>query len=341
MRKCKTHNPRGRSSTAGALAAILVASALLAGLVLYSKGEDLVQVTKESRDLKDSVRRGGFTGPGVPSLDPLLGDYVNFGTRTSQRRTDIPRLLGVLKKMNAKDYMHLVWKEKKYPFAWHDFQLMAPEFQKAGIRLWLYLTPPSEGVPDPFGGDYVRWAVECAKIAQRCPIVTGICIDDFNGNVQTFTPSYCKNMMNEAHKIAPHLSLLVVCYFGHEKAIAQHVEAGAIDGVIFPYFYPHKNHSDTTKLLPQIKSFRESLDRGTKNGGLLGKMPLVVMVYAARHSASPEPPTAAYVKKCLDIGLMATQEGLADGVVTYCLPKNNPFFVKQVSLAYKEWKPRK
>lgn len=341
MRKCETHNPRGRFSVAAALAIILVALALLASLVLHSEGKDLVQVAKERRKLKDSGRWGGFTGPGVPSLDPLLGDYVNIGTRTPQGRTDIPRLIGVLKKMNAKDYMHLIWKEKRYPFALHDFQLMAPEFQKTGIRLWLYLTPPSEGVPEPFGGDYVRWAVECAKIAQRFPIVTGICIDDFNGNVQTFTPSYCKNMMSQAHKIAPHLALLVVCYFGYEKAIAQHVEAGVIDGVIFPYFYPHKNHSDTTKLLPQIKSYREWLDNRTSHAVLSGKMPLIVMVYATKHSASPERPTAAYVKKCLDIGLMATQEGLADGVVTYCLPKNKPFFVKQVALAYKEWKPRK
>ena len=315
----------------------LVASVLLAGLALYSEAGDLVQVANERRALKDSGRRGGFTGPSVPCLVPLLGDYVNVGVRTPEGRTDIPRLVGVLKKMNAKDYMHLVWKEKQYPFAWQDFKLMAPEFRKAGIRLWLYLTPPSEGVPEPFGGDYVRWAVECAKIAKRCPIVTGVCIDDFNANVQTFTPSYCKKMMNEAHKIAPHLSLLVVCYFGYEKAIAQHVKTGAIDGVVFPYFYPHKNHSDTTKLLPQIKSYREWLDKMTKTGGLSGKMPLVVMVYATKHSASPERPTAAYVKKCVDIGLQATQDGLADGVVTYCLPKNKLEFVKHVSIAYEQW----
>ena len=320
---------------------VVVGSALLAGFALYSKAQDLVQISKDRRDLEDSERRGGFTGSGVPSLAPLLGDYVNVGVRTPEGRTDIPRLLGLLKKMNAKDYMHLVWKEKRYPSAWQDFKLMAPEFQKRDIRLWLYLTPPSEGVPEPFGGDYARWAVECAKIAKQYPIVTGICIDDFNGNVRTFTPAYCKKMMNEAHKIAPHLSLLVVCYFGYEKAIAPHVEAGAIDGVIFPYFYPHKNHSDTTKLLPQIKSYRQWLDKMTRAGTLSGKMPLVVMVYATKHSASPNHPTAAYVRKCLDIGLQATQDGLADGVVTYCLPKNRPEFVKQVSLAYKGWKPRK
>ena len=35
--------------------------------------------------------------------------------------------------------------------AWKDFQMMAPKFQRAKIGLWLYLTPPSEGVPDRVG----------------------------------------------------------------------------------------------------------------------------------------------------------------------------------------------
>ena len=79
-------------------------------------------------------------------------------------------------------------------------------------------------MPDPFGADYVRWAVECAKVARQFPMLKGICIDDFNGAVKHFTPSYCKQMMAEAHKISPHLALLVVCYFGYEKAITKHVE---------------------------------------------------------------------------------------------------------------------
>lgn len=285
--------------------------------------------------------RGSFTGPDVPSLAPLLGDYVNTGARTSEQRTDIARLLAVLKEMRARDYMHLVWNEKAYPSAWKDFQLMAPEFQNANIGLWLYLTPPSEGAPEPFGDDYVRWAVECAKIAKQSPVVKGICIDDFNGNVKIFSPQYCKRMMAEAHKIAPHLSLLVVCYFGSQKAITEHVEVGAIDGVIFPYYFPHKNHSDTTKLLPQIETLRKWLDEHTTKGGLSGKMSLVVMVYATKYSTSRDSPTPAYVKECLEIGLKSTEDGLADGVVTYCLPKDNPLFVKSVAVAYEGWEKKK
>ena len=97
--------------------------------------------------------RGGFTGPDVPPLTPLLGDYVNVGVRTPENRTDINQLIRVLKEIGARDYLHLVWTEKRYPSAWEDFKLMAQEFQKANIRLWLYLTPPSEDVPEPFGDD--------------------------------------------------------------------------------------------------------------------------------------------------------------------------------------------
>jgi hypothetical protein len=308
--------------------ALILSVSLLTGLVSDSTGQ-----TRGSR--------GGFTGPDVPSLTPLLGDYVHVGVTTAERRTDILRLLTVLEKMNARDYMHLVWGEDNYPSSWADFQLMCPEFQKAGRRLWLYLAPPSEPPPPvPFGHDYVRWAVECAKLAEKYPVIAGICIDDFNGNVKKFTPDYCKEMMDAAHQISPHLALLVVCYFGYyEKTIAPHVETGAIDGVVFPYFYPHRNHSDTARLLPQIETYREWLDQRTEKGGFSSRMPLVVMVYATKHSASPDQPTPAYVKECLDIGLKATEKGLADGAVTYCLPKDKPSFVEAVATVYERWKP--
>jgi hypothetical protein len=198
---------------------------LLAGLLggilnLAAQAELPVTVEKPAGDVHES--RGAFTGSGVPSLAPLLGDFVNEGVRTPENRTDIPRLLTELKKMGAQDYLHMVWNAKRgYPSAWQDFLIMAPEFQKAHIGLWLYLTPPArKDVPDPFGADYVRWAVECAKVAAQYPMVKGICIDDFNGAVKKFTPAYCRQMMTAAHKIAPQLAFMVVCYFGYEQAIA-------------------------------------------------------------------------------------------------------------------------
>jgi hypothetical protein len=287
-------------------------------------------------------RRVGFTGPGVPAFVPMLADYALIGVQTADKRTDVPKLMTALKNMGAKDYLHLVWSKDLYPNSWEDFKLLAPEFRKAGLRLWLYLAPPSEPpAPDPFGQDYIRWARECAKLAKEYPCIAGLCIDDFNGNVDKFTPAYCKDMMNAAHKIAPHLALLVTNYFGYyEASMAEHVRTGAIDGVIFPYFLPQKNHSDTTLLESQVETFRKWLDEQTGKGGFSKTMPLVVMIYATKHSQSSDLPTPAFIRKCLEIGLKATAKGSANGVCTYGLPKDKPEFTDAVAAVYKPWRAK-
>jgi hypothetical protein len=279
--------------------------------------------------------RGGFTGPDVPGLPLMLGDYCQIGVKTKDRRTDIPKLMSVLKEMRVTDYMHLVWNEKSYPHAWEDFRAMAPEFQKAGLRLWLYLTPPTEGAPEPFGKDYVRWADECANIAKKYPAIQGLVIDDFNQNVKLFTPEYCKAMMLQAHKTAPKLSLFVICYYGYaQHSIVAHVQTGAIDGVIWPYYHPHQNHINTTNLYPQAKSYRAWLNQKTQLGGLKKEMPLIVMVYGSKMATAHEACTPGYVSECLAQGLEATREGYADGVMTYCLPKDDPAFVNALTTVY-------
>jgi len=278
----------------------------------------------------------GDRGKG-PASGPVRGDYACIGVRTPEGRTDIPKLMAALKDMGARDYFHLVWAKPNYPGSWEDFKLLAPEFQKAGLRLWLYITPPSEPpAPEPFGFDYVRWAKELAALAQAYPCVAGLCIDDFNGNVDLFTPAYCREMMTAARAAASHLALLVTNYFGYyEDTMAEHIRQGAIDGVIFPYFYPQKNHTDATLLKPQAETFRRWLDEQARQGGRSKKVPLIVMIYAMKHSQSPDTPTPDFVRRCLEIGLEITAEGLADGVTTYGLPKDDPAFIRAVAAVYK------
>jgi hypothetical protein len=272
----------------------------------------------------------------VPAFKPLRGDYALVGARGPDGRTDIPKLMAVLKELGVRDYFHLVWAKPNYPESWEDFKLLAPEFQKAGIRLWMYITPPSEPpAPEPFGFDYVRWAKELAGVARLHSCVAGLCIDDFNGNVNLFTPAYCREIATAARAAAPRLALLVTNYFGYyENTMAEHVRQGAIDGVVFPYFYPQKNHSDTTLLESQVETYRRWLDEQTRRGGRTTKMPLIVMIYATKHSQSPDAPTPAFVGRCLEIGLGATAKGLADGVTTYCLPKDNQDFIRAVAGVY-------
>jgi len=235
--------------------------------------------------------------------------------------------------------MHLLWARPHQTEGWEDFRRLAPECQAAGIRLWLYLVPPSEPpAPEPFGSDYVRWAVECAGVAKAYPCVAGLCIDDFHDNVAFFTPAYCRKMMKAARETAPDLALLAVNYFGYHLTMAEHVRQGAVDGVIFPYFYPQRNHSDTDALPSQIEAFRHWLDEQAARGDLVRRIPLIVMVYATKHSQSSDAPGPAFVRRCLEIALEETGRGAADGAVTYGLPKDRPEFLAAVAAVYRKIK---
>lgn len=299
-----------------------------------------VKVKAGPRRTADDVARRGEGGPGgVRYFGPVIGDYAATGATREDLRIDLPKLMAALKTIGARDYFHLVWGRPVQAEGWEDFKRLAPECQAAGIHLWLYLVPPSEPpAPEPFGADYPRWAAECAAVAKEHPCVAGICIDDFNGNTDLFTPAYCRRMMDAARKIAPNLALVVVNYFGFYGSMAEHVRKGAIDGVIFPYFYPQRNHSDTESLLPQIETFRRWLDEQSARGEGVRRIPLIVMIYATTHSQSSNAPSPAYVKRGLEIGLEATGRGWADGVITYCLPKDKPEFLSAVAAVYKKIK---
>jgi hypothetical protein len=299
-----------------------------------------VKVKAGPRRTPDDVGRRGEGGPaGVRYFGPVIGDYAATGVMRADLRTDLPKLMDALKAIGARDYFHLVWGKPVQVEGWEDFKRLAPECRAAGIRLWLYLVPPSEPPsPEPFGADYPRWAAECATLAKEYPNIAGICIDDFNGNTDFFTPAYCLKMMARARETAPNLALLAVNYFGYYGSMAEHVRRGAIDGVVFPYFYPHRNHSDTEALLPQIETFRRWLDDQSARGEIERRIPLVVMIYAAKHSQSSDVPSPAYVRRGLEIGLEATGRGWADGVVTYCLPKDRPEFLSAVAAVYKKIK---
>jgi hypothetical protein len=285
----------------------------------------------------------------------MLGDYARIGVQAEDGRIDIDRLICVLQLIGAHDYLCEVWDASKTPHAWEDFLLLAPRCQEAGIRLWLYLAPPSEpDPPEPFCLDYVRWAEECGKTAADHPAVRGLCIDDFNDNVSKFTPSYCKQMMEAAHAHAPHLALLVTSYWGYQWTLRPHIAASAIDGVIFPFLGADKLTFDkdpkaycftTSNLVPELKAYRAWLDSEAKTAGLSGKLPLILMVYATPHSACSDPPLPprttfySYVRTCLEIGLAMSKKRIADGVVTYGLPKNDLCFDSSVASVYRRTLP--
>lgn len=54
---------------------------------LIFSGLLLTGLVSDSND-QTSGRRGGFTGPEVPSLTPLLGDYVHVGVKRRRGRVE-------------------------------------------------------------------------------------------------------------------------------------------------------------------------------------------------------------------------------------------------------------
>jgi hypothetical protein len=244
----------------------------------------------------------------------MLADYDRVIRETRLREDglqypDSKKVMERMVELNANTYAHLIWRSEA---DWKALPEMAIEAEKAGIKLIAYLVPPSEGdvlgKPVPFGYDYVMWAVEIAKIAKEHPALIGIAMDDFNHNLNFFTPSYIRNMMNKAREIAPALLFYPVIY---EKAINISFAtsySSVIDGIIYPY---------TKRNLEDLRTDME------KAGELFNQynVPIIAMIYDMPYSW-PIDSSAEYIKDAVEIVLESTRDGYLRGVMLYCMEKN-------------------
>jgi hypothetical protein len=194
-----------------------------------------------------------LAAPIPPVVAPPYADYDSELREVKPRpdglyHVDTPRLIAKLVAGKITTYAFLVWHAKS---DWDDFRLeFMPAAQKAGLTVWLYLTPPTQpvsyGVYYPYGRDYLTWAKQAAKVAVAYPALNGLIIDDFYENTDFFTPTYVRKMMNAAHAIAPALRFLPVNYdLSIRPANATNnisvafatAYNGLVDGVIFPYLH--------------------------------------------------------------------------------------------------------
>jgi hypothetical protein len=173
-----------------------------------------------------------------------------------------PVLIQRLLEAKVTTYAFLVWNQ---PSDWDDFRLeFLPAAQAAQLNVWLYLTPPSENLPPsayvPYGSNYVTWATEAAKLAQQYPALTALAIDDFDYDLDFFTPSYVSNMMYVAHAYCPSLSFLPVnSDLSHSPTFPTNIISPAFldaygaycGGVIFP-FLNWTNYGDLSVETAQI-----------------------------------------------------------------------------------------
>jgi len=142
---------------------------------------------------------------------------------------------------------------------WNELPAFADAAAAAGIKVWVYLVPPSESygggksVPvgsrtstyAPFHWDYQRWASEIGAVAQAHPNITAIAIDDFGGNTAewpsqytfAFTPSYVAGMRTAARASASWMEIVPVLYYTQYSNMTSISTAyrSVVDGFIYPY----------------------------------------------------------------------------------------------------------
>jgi hypothetical protein len=229
--------------------------------------------------------------------------------RLSNGRVDIPRLVGELGEIHANTYSWLIWLNDG---DWDDLQTFLPLAEAKSIDVWVTLVPPSESPPrtrrysEPYRLDYVRWAVEIAKLSTRHRNLVAWTIDDFPYNLSIITPEKLAEIQRAAHQINPKLAFVPCCYFGQLKPKFIEQYRPLIDGVLFPYRAESSHHPNTTDasyLASEMKVLRSRLGPS---------IPIIVDIYATKHSQYPAS-DAAYVEATMRI---AKQSG--DGVMIYC-----------------------
>jgi len=211
-----------------------------------------------------SINLKSASGLNVPQRPGIMSDYSGV-IRRGDGHIDTTALISRLQTANIKTYMYLIYGSTPAN-DWTDFcNEFMPAAQSAGIDVYVYLVPPTEGGPSaPYNTyntsqDYVAWSQAIATQATYYSHLIGFVIDDFTVNLAYFTPLTLDSMMTAAHNICPRLSLQIIAYYPGLQSKFFTAYADHIDGVIFPYI----NLDSTADLNNQIISIKAMLNNVT------------------------------------------------------------------------------
>ncbi len=142
---------------------------------------------------------------------------------------DVDRTIELLKQAGFTCEIAVV--EDRPPMTWDEFKKLAAAANSANIDLWPVILPPSEGISQPYGHDYISWMNAFAKLSLQYPHVRGANIDDLDQGVspKTFTRDYVCQIYSAKQKINPRL-LFVPTIYDLDRKIAGRL-AGCVDGV--------------------------------------------------------------------------------------------------------------
>jgi hypothetical protein len=257
----------------------------------------------------------GLTPSSVPpaAAAPLAGTKATYAgeVTAADGGIDTPATINRAKALNANTYVYLVWRAQE----WEDFKNeFMPAAQAAGLKVWVYVTPPSEGSPPPYGSDYVTWARQIATVRASYPNLTAWAIDDFNANTAKFTPAYLQQMRAAADAISPGLDLYATVYWSALKnASFADTYGPQLDGFIFPFRdEPYTNTMWTTTVSSQLTTV---VANAARTGDKVFLMP-----YASKLSSAVVPPDVNYVRAVTQVGLTFMSQGKIPGIVQYNLP---------------------
>ena len=246
-----------------------------------------------------------YNGP-ILEQTPRADGYIHF---------DTPRTIARLRQLHVNTFLYLIWTN---PAEWEDLrQEFLPATQKAGIDVWIYIVPPTECLPTcslPFGKDYVRWAVEAARLSLKFPNLKAWAIDDFTHDLDFFTPAYLQQVVDAQRAINPKMAFFPLVYWPKLKPEFVDTYAPRTDGFIMAYRDdPYRNTQVASTLNPQVEAVSAMLAKHSK--------PLMLMIYCSLLSDAPVLPTPAYVEELVAGGVRFLKEGKIAGIITYSLKK--------------------
>ena len=231
-----------------------------------------------------------------------LGTYAN-PPRFEDGRVDHKRLIAELKDIHANTYIWVI--PPTHPEDWEALKQFLPLANKAKLKVWVSLRPPSEPpIPQPFGTNYEKWATELAQMSLMEPCLVCWSIDDFSHNQKFFTLEYLGKILAAAHAINPKFAFVPCCYY---KAITPDFASNyehLLNGILFPY--------RAESVGSNLKDPGEVTNEMTRLRGLFGsEFKIYLDIYATAHSTLGAT-TPEYVKEVLSFG-----RRIADGVFIY------------------------
>jgi hypothetical protein len=243
--------------------------------------------------------KGSYAAP-VKEPAPRADGKIHIDTAATISR---------LQAMNANTYAYLVWTD---PTQWPDFvNEFMPAAQAAGINVWIYLTPPSEGGTAQWGTDYVQAAEDIATVRASYSHLKAMAIDDFNANTGTFAPSYLASMHTAANAVTSGLDIYATVYYSAMTSSFASTYNPQINGYIFPFRdEPNTNTQWVASASSQVDTY----------ASIAGAGRVFLMPYASKLSSAVFPPDVNYVSAVTSVGIAKMNAGTIAGVIEYALP---------------------